>query len=91
MWRDSARVPRCGPVDGRAIAPVLIALFHPHPWKMYIAVTLVGILAIIEYYGLTVPVAMRMAKRAIAGDNVVPSGSSDETGRYLSSKQSGGW
>ena len=66
-WRDAARNPRFFFVDARSIFPVLLFLVHIRLWTALIALVVIIFLAIIEYYGFTVPVFFRVFKGFLAG------------------------
>lgn len=67
MWRDSGRPIRLGPVDWRAVLPLLLFFLHIRWWTFYTALVAMGVFAILERYGFTVPVALRTARVAISG------------------------
>ncbi len=90
MWRDSGRVTRFFIVDGRALLPMLFVLYRPHEWKFLVALPIVIFLSIIEFYGLTLPVSIRLMKRAVAGRYILPDESAEETFRFIKTKQEGG-
>lgn len=72
MWRWASGIPRIGPVDARAGAALLIFLLHMRLWTMGISLVGVAFFAILERFGLTVPVFFRLAKRMCAGPIVWP-------------------
>lgn len=67
MWRNTSDPVRIGPVDARALAPM--AVFFPH-WSfttLGIAVAGVLVFSVLAWFGLTLPVALRMLRVLIAG------------------------
>jgi intracellular multiplication protein IcmT len=67
MWRDTARSVRLGPIDWRAVGPLLLFFLHIRLWTLYVAIAAVAVFAVLERYGFTVPVAIRFARITIAG------------------------
>ena len=72
MWRWASSVPRLGPVDARAGVALLIFFFHMRLWTLGIAVIGVAFFGVLERFGLTLPVFVRLVKREIAGPVVWP-------------------
>lgn len=72
MWRWASAVPRLGPVDARAGVALLIFFFHMRLWTLLAAIAGIAFFGILERFGLTLPVFVRLVKREIAGPVVWP-------------------
>ncbi len=72
MWRWASAVPRLGPMDARAGIALLVFFFHMRLWTLGVAMIGVAFFGVLERFGLTLPVFVRLAKRAIAGPVVWP-------------------
>lgn len=90
MWRDSGRITRFFFIDGRALFPLLFVLYRPSHFKFMVSIPIIIFLSIIEYYGLTLPVTIRFLKRSFAGKYILHEHSSEETLRFIKTKQEGG-
>jgi intracellular multiplication protein IcmT len=66
-WRDSARPIRFFIVDYRAMFPLLIVLFIPRFWTILLAVVAVIFFMVLENYGFTVKVFLRLFRGFWAG------------------------
>jgi intracellular multiplication protein IcmT len=66
-WRDSARQPKLFIIDAKAALFVLFWLLHPRWWTFYVALGFIILVTILDYFKLTLPVAMRLLRRAIGG------------------------
>ncbi len=66
-WRDSARPVRFFFVDYRALFPLLILIFMPRVWTAALAVSAIVFFMILERYGFTVRVFLRLALGFIGG------------------------
>lgn len=66
-WRDSARVPRFFIVDAYAVLPLFLFLLHIRYWTFGIALTASIFFAILERFGYSVPVFLRVAKTLLSG------------------------
>ncbi len=66
-WRDSARTPRFFFIDSRAAFPFLLFLMHISWWTLWIALITVSFFWILERYGFTVPVFLRLARSYLGG------------------------
>jgi len=66
-WRDSARPIRFFFVDYRAMFPLLIILFVPRFWTIGLAMLAIMFFMILERYGFTVLVFMRLFRGFLAG------------------------
>ena len=66
-WRDSARPARFFFVDARAAFPLFIFLMHITFWTGAIAITTTLFFAVIERYGFTAPVFLRVLRGLAAG------------------------
>ncbi len=66
-WRDSARSARFFFIDYRAAFPFLLFLMHIRWWTFFIALGAMLFFWILERYGFTVPVFLRLARSWLAG------------------------
>lgn len=66
-WRDSARTARFFMVDARAAFPIFIFLMHIRVWTGVLVITSAIFFGILEHYGFTVPVFLRLARCFVAG------------------------
>jgi intracellular multiplication protein IcmT len=66
-WRDSARIPRFFVIDGRAAFPMLIFLVHMRWWTFYATFGVTAFFGLVEHYGYTVTVFLRLFRTALAG------------------------
>ncbi len=66
-WRDSARVPRLFVVDARVALLLALTLFHPRWWTLISTLVVMVIFGILEYFKLTIPVALRLGRGYISG------------------------
>jgi len=70
-WRDSSRIPRFFIIDARAALGIVVFLFHPRWWSLCLAAVIVVILAVLNYYKITLPAAFRLMRGFISGSNKV--------------------
>lgn len=66
-WRDSARPVRFFLVDYRAMFPLLILIFIPRLWSVALAVGAIFFFMILERYGFTVKVFLRLFRGFLGG------------------------
>lgn len=66
-WRDTARPARFFLVDARAAFPLVIWLLHLRWWTFWLAISGMFIFTLIERWGFSVPVFLRVARNAFAG------------------------
>ncbi|MFI4957201.1 MAG: IcmT/TraK family protein [Gammaproteobacteria bacterium] len=66
-WRDSSRSVRFFFVDYRALFPLLILIFLPRLWTFGVAVFGITFFMILERYGFTVNVFLRLARGLLGG------------------------
>lgn len=66
-WRDSARPARFFLVDYRAAFPLLLFLLHIRMWTFMTAIVTMTLFYLLERYGFTVPVFLRLARSWLAG------------------------
>ena len=66
-WRDSARAARFFLIDYRAAFPLLLFLLHIRIWTFVAAVITMFFLSLLEHYGFTVTVFLRLLRSALAG------------------------
>ncbi len=66
-WRDSSRPVRFFFVDYRALFPLLVLIFVPRLWTFALAVVGITFFIILERYGYTVSVFLRLFRGLFAG------------------------
>lgn len=66
-WRDSSRSVRFFFVDYRALFPLLILIFVPRLWTFAVAVVGITFFMILERYGFTVTVFLRLTRGLFGG------------------------
>ena len=66
-WRDSARPARFFFVDYRAAFPLFLFLLHIQWWTFFTALGTMFILGVLERYGFTVSVFLRVVRSVLAG------------------------
>jgi intracellular multiplication protein IcmT len=66
-WRDSSRSVRFFFVDYRALFPLLILIFVPRLWTFVVAAVGIGFFMILERYGFTVNVFLRLTRGFFGG------------------------
>ena len=66
-WRDSALSPRFFIVDARVTLFLVIALFHPRWWSLILALVLIALFTVLEYFKLTLAVALRVIRGWASG------------------------
>lgn len=66
-WRDSARIPRLFVVDARSAFPLLLFLAHIRWWTFFLALVVTAFFGILERYGFSAVVFMRMIRSMLAG------------------------
>lgn len=66
-WRDSSRSVRFFIVDYRALFPLLILIFLPRLWTFAFAMVSIIFFMILERYGFTVTVFIRLIRGFFAG------------------------
>lgn len=67
LWRDTALDPRLGPIDARAAWSLLILLFHLSLATFLFAFVTCIAFGIVERYGYTPNVAVRVVRTKLAG------------------------
>jgi intracellular multiplication protein IcmT len=67
MWRNTMLPVRIWVADARALIPLLVVLVHIRLWTFYIALGGIALFAVLEWFGLTFPAAMRTLRRWIVG------------------------
>lgn len=70
-WRDSARSPRFFLIDARAAFPFLLFFLHIKLWSFILAAVAMCFFALLERYGFTVSVFLRLARNLLAGPHKV--------------------
>jgi intracellular multiplication protein IcmT len=66
-WRDSARPARFFLVDYRAAFPLLLFLLHIRLWTFSLALGTMFVFYLLERYGFSVPVFLRLVRSWLAG------------------------
>lgn len=66
-WRDSGRTPRFFFIDARSSFPLLLFLVHIKWWTFFVAVGAMLLFGIIEHFGFTTIVFLRMVRSFLAG------------------------
>jgi intracellular multiplication protein IcmT len=66
-WRDTARQARFFFVDARAAFPLLMFLMHISTFTAILALVTTMIFAVIERFGFSPPVALRVFRGLISG------------------------
>ncbi len=69
-WRDTARIPKIGPIDASAGPAVLIFLLHMSKVTFYTSITIVLLLAMLPLFGWTPKQFIRMVLWKITGNIV---------------------
>lgn len=67
MWSYTSQPVRLFVIDARALLPLGLFLFHVRFWTFYVAIVGVAVFAALSWFGFTVPVAFRTARRFITG------------------------
>lgn len=67
MWRNTGYSGKFVGVDYRALFPFMLFLVHMRLWTFITAVAIGLILAVIERFGYSVPVALRALRVWLAG------------------------
>lgn len=66
-WRDSGRIPRFFGIDARSTFPLLLFLVHIKWWTFIVAVIATILFGLIERYGFSATVFLRMIRSLLAG------------------------
>lgn len=66
-WRDSARTAKLWGLDAFSLVPMIPFFFYMRTWTFVIAVVGVAFFAILNKFGYTVRVFLRVARNFIAG------------------------
>lgn len=66
-WRDSARNVRLWFIDFRATFPLLFFVLHIRLWTFVVAVLAITFFSMIERYGFTPMVFLRLLRAFVAG------------------------
>lgn len=67
MWRNTMMPVRLYLVDARALIPVMIFLVHWRLYTLYLAGAGIALFTVLEWFGLTFPVARRTIRRYLVG------------------------
>ncbi|MQR98742.1 IcmT/TraK family protein [Gluconobacter aidae] len=67
MWRATAKPVRLAILDGRACLPLLVTVTYWSWTTLYIGVLGTALFAMISFFGLTLPAALRTVRRLITG------------------------
>ena len=68
-WRDSARTPKFFMIDARSSLFILLFLIHPRLWSGILALSVLVILSILDYFKLPLPVTFRLIRAMISGSD----------------------
>lgn len=66
-WASTARSPRLGPVDARALYPIAVWALHMREWTLFVALGGVVLFSLLSWRGYTPAVARRIVRRRLAG------------------------
>ena len=66
-WRDSGRTPRFFGIDARSTFPLFLFLVHIQWWTLIVAVVATLLFGLIERYGFSATVFLRMIQNMLAG------------------------
>lgn len=66
-WRDSARSVRFFFFDYRAAFPLIFFVLHIRAWTFWLALAFILFFAMLERYGFTVVIFLRLVRGFIAG------------------------
>lgn len=69
-WRDSARRPKLFIIEAQSAFPVLLFLVHLRWWTFWVALITTLFFAILEHYGFTVRLFLRVFRAYLAGPRV---------------------
>lgn len=67
LWRNMGVPVRLGPLDGRAIFFILLALYHIRLWTIALCIVGMIVLFLIERRGYSIPNLIRRAQVLMAG------------------------
>jgi len=67
MWHNTARNPKLGPLDARALFPISIWALHMREWTFFVSLVGVAAFAFLMWRGYTPMVAVRIARRRLSG------------------------
>ncbi len=70
-WRDSARTARFWFIDARAVFPFVLFLLHIRWWTFWLALVAMLFFAMLERYGFTVPIFLRVLRTFFVGNHKV--------------------
>lgn len=67
MWRNTMLPVRIYVVDARALVPIMIFVLHWRLSTLYAAGVGIALFAVLEWFGLTFPAAIRTVRRLAIG------------------------
>ncbi len=67
MWRNTMAPVRAYVVDARALVPWFIFFMHWSWWTLYFAGFMTLVFAVPEWFGLSLPAALRMVRCLVNG------------------------
>lgn len=70
-WRDSGRAPRFFGIDARATLPMLLFFCHITWWTFFLTLSITLFFGLLERFGFTARVFLRMIRAILAGPRVV--------------------
>ena len=68
-WRDSTRIPRLFLIDARAVLFLFPFVFHPTRWTLLLCVIVLVVLGVLEYFKMTLPIALRSFRSVLSGSH----------------------
>ena len=67
-WRDTARPAKLGPLNATAVFPIVLWLIHIKLWTFFLALSFIGFLVVIDYYGFNITRFGRFLRCFMAGN-----------------------
>jgi intracellular multiplication protein IcmT len=67
VWRDTARSPRLFLFDAKIVIPIFIFMLSISWFTFGLLIACISVLAIVERFGFSIPVAMRWCRSWLAG------------------------
>jgi len=70
-WRDSAKAAKFFFVDAEAAFPIFLFLIHIKVWSLILAITIMMFFTLLNRFGYSVAVFLRIFRSALAGSRKV--------------------
>ena len=70
VWRDSGRVTKVGPLNSRAVIPLVLWLLHMRWWTFFSVIIVISFLIILDYYNLSPVAVLRLLRSKLAGPHI---------------------